>query len=82
MKLFIINGVLSNRGSGLVIIKAESLDKARDLFAKKFVGPDAWDSIYKPDFDIAVKKERYKVLDLADTDQEPAGFVQIRFGGG
>ena len=82
MKLFIINGVLSNRGSGLVIIKAESLDKARDLFAEKFVGPDAWDSIYKTDFDIAVKKEKYKVLDLTDTDQTPEGFVQIRFGGG
>ena len=82
MKLFIINGVLTNRTSGLVIIKADSLDKARDLFAEKFVGPDAWDSIYKTDFDIAVKKEKYKVLDLTDTDQTPEGFVQIRFGGG
>ena len=82
MKLFIITGVLTNRTSGLVIIKADSLDKARDLFAEKFVGPDAWDSIYKTDFDIAVKKEKYKVLDLTDTDQTPEGFVQIRFGGG
>ena len=81
MKLFIINNVLSDYTYGMVAIKAESLEQAREFFVDEDSAPAGWDSEFEKEFDDAVKNKDYIVMDLADTDQSPAGFVKVMFGG-
>ena len=80
MKLFIINNVLSDYTYGMVAIKAETLGQAREFFVERFGG--GWETReIEKEFDDAVKNKDYIVMDLADTDQSPAGFVKVMFGG-
>jgi hypothetical protein len=84
MKLFIVEQVLKDWTSGLVAIKAESLEQARDLFDERFEERDlaVYDGELLAQFDAAIKNGDYKVLELSVTDQMPAGIVQIVWGGG
>jgi len=84
MKLYIIRNVLNDYTSGMVIIKAEDLEQARGFFAERFQEHD--DAVYEGEligeFDVSIKNDDYTVLDLAVSDQTPAGIVQIVWGGG
>lgn len=80
MKLFIINNVLSDYTYGMVAIKAESLDQAREFFVERF--NDGYEGFeFVKEFDFTIKNKDYIVMDLADTDQSEAGFVKVMFGG-
>jgi 5-formaminoimidazole-4-carboxamide-1-beta-D-ribofuranosyl 5'-monophosphate synthetase len=76
MKLFIITDVLSDYTSGLVAIKAESLEQAREFFVKAQM-PDFID-----EFDDAIKNGCYTEFDLADTDTKELGVLVEVYGGG
>lgn len=82
MKLFIIDGVFNDWTPGMVIIKAESLNQARDFFFERFVGLAWSDREAQTEFDEAIKNEDFMVLDLADGDEMPEGIVKVKFGGG
>ena len=79
MKLFIITDVLSDYTSGMVAIKAESLEQAREFFVKD----ETWytESIIE-EFDDAIKNGCYTEFDLADTDTKELGVIVEVFGGG
>ena len=48
MNLYIINNILVDYSSGLVVIAAESKEQCREFFIEKFgnYGPDDFDSEY------------------------------------
>jgi len=77
MKLFIITDVLSDYTSGMVAIKAESLEQAREFFVKDQMLPD-----FIAEFDDAIKNGCYTEFDLADTDDKESGVIVEVFGGG
>jgi len=81
MKLFIINNVLNDYTPGMVIIKAESLDRARELYIERFVGGE-WDIEFEKEFDVAVENKDYSVFDIVDGDETDEGFVKVMFGAG
>ena len=70
MKLFIINNILSDYTSGMVVIAAESKDQCRELFIKEFSGN--W---YSEEFDNCAT---FTVIDNVDY---PAGIVDYVHGG-
>ena len=80
MKLFIIDNVLNEYFSGTAIIKAESLAQAREIFIERFTDGSCDTSEYETKF-YGLEENFVEVLDLADTDQTPAGFVKVIFGG-
>ena len=79
MKLFIITDVLSDYTSGMVAIKAESLEQAREFFAK---AKDGWRQELLEEFDAAIKDGCYTEFDLADTDTKELGILVEVYGGG
>jgi hypothetical protein len=76
MKLFIITDVLSDYTFGMVAIKAESLEQAREFFVKDQM-PD-----FIAEFDDAIKNGCYTEFDLADTDTKELGVLVEVYGGG
>jgi len=77
MKLFIITDVLSDYTSGMVAIKAESLEQAREFFVKGQMLESVID-----EFDDAIKNGCYTEFDLADTDTKELGVLVEVYGGG
>jgi hypothetical protein len=77
MKLFIITDVLSDYTSGMVAIKAESLEQAREFFVK-----DQTPMVVIEEFDDAIKNGCYTEFDLADTDTKELGVLVEVYGGG
>jgi len=79
MKLFIITDVLSDYTSGMVAIKAESLEQAREFFVD---GKSTWTQSVIEEFDDAIKNGCYTEFDLADTDTKELGVLVEVYGGG
>jgi hypothetical protein len=79
MKLFIITDVLSDYTSGMVAIKAESLEQAREFFVD---GKSGWNQRVIEEFDDAIKNGCYTEFDLADTDTKELGVLVEVYGGG
>lgn len=74
MNLYIISEVLYDYTDGMVVIAAESLDRARALFQ------DKWSSArLLQEFDAAISGAAYKVLQVQD---QAEGIVSYVFGGG
>jgi hypothetical protein len=74
MNLYIISEVLYDYTDGMVVIAAESLDRARALFQ------DKWSSArLLQEFDAAIGGAAYKVLQVQD---QAEGIVSYVFGGG
>ena len=72
INLYIIEQVLSDYTSGMVVIAAASLKRCRELFVEEF----DW---YKDEYDCAIEKGHYKVLQAAN---QPEGIVSYVYGGG
>ena len=70
MKLFIINNVLSDYTSGMVVIAAESKDQCRELFIKEF------SEYHAEEFD---KYATFNVIESVGLDE--AGIVDYVYGG-
>jgi len=71
MKLFIINNVLSDYTSGMVVIAAENKDQCRELFIKEF---SEW---HAKDFD---EYGTFTVIESASVEE--AGVIDYVYGGG
>jgi hypothetical protein len=71
MKLFIINNVLSDYTSGMVVIAAESKEQCLELFIKEF------SEYHADDFD---KYGTFTVIESVGLDD--AGIVDYVYGGG
>ena len=74
MNLYIINEVLSDYTSGMVVIAAENIARAREIFENnnEFDGNEH-------EFDCAVSKGNYKTIEGVNC---PEGVVSYVFGGG
>ena len=72
MKLFIIQEILIDYTSGMVVIAANDKDECREIFLKEFVDEN---SEYKTEFDNAV----FNVIESVGID-EP-GLVDYIYGG-
>jgi hypothetical protein len=70
MKLFIINNVLSDYTSGMVVIAAESKDQCRELFIKEF------SEYHAEEFD---KYATFNVIESVGLDE--AGVIEYVYGG-
>ena len=70
MKLFIINNVLSDYTSGMVVIAAESKEQCRELFIKEF------GEYYANEFD---QYATFNVIESVGLDA--AGIVNYVYGG-
>ena len=70
MNLYIINNVLSDYTSGMIVIAAESKEQCRELFTKEFSGYGA------EDFDHEATE--FTVIEGVNHD---AGIVDYVFGG-
>lgn len=68
MKLFIVNNVLSDYTSGMVVVRAESIEHARDICLKE------WECSTSEFQDL----ENYSEIDL----NGGAGIVDAVYGGG
>ena len=71
MNLYIINKILYDYTSGMVVIAAESKEHCRDLFIEKFVNYGA------EDFDH--EDTKFTVIEGVN---HPAGIVDYVYGGG
>jgi hypothetical protein len=71
MNLYIINEILSDYTSGMVVIAAESKEHCRELFIEKF---DEW---YAKDYDSELTE--FTVIEGVN---HPAGVVDYVYGGG
>ncbi len=70
MKLFIINNVLSDYTSGMVVIAAESKEQCRELFVQEF-------SEYHAD-----EFDKYAKFTVIENVEHAAGVVAYEYGGG
>ena len=71
MNLYIINEILHDYTSGMVVIAAESKEQCRDLFIKKFVNYGA--------FDFDHESTKFIVIEGVN---HSAGIVDYVYGGG
>ena len=69
MKLFIINEVLSDYTSGMVVIAAESKEQCREFFIKEFT------EYHADEFD------KYAEFTIIEGVNHPAGVVDYVYGG-
>ena len=74
MNLYIISEVLYDYTDGMVVIAAASLERARELFAAKFILESSLS-----EFDAAIKGGAYKVLQVVGQSE---GIVSYVYGGG
>ena len=72
MNLYIINEVLVDYTSGMVVIAAESKESAREFFLEKF----GWSQCWIDDFDS--KHTKFTVIEGVNHD---AGIVDFVYGG-
>ena len=75
INLYIIKEVLNDYTSGMVVIAAPSLDRARELYLAEF--GETINTVN--DIDTAIKCEWYTVLQVVD---QPEGIVSYVYGGG
>ena len=75
MNLYIVEEVLSDYTSGLVVIAAENLKRCRELFIAKF--GDVYYTVRE--YDEAIRLGNYKVLSVANQSE---GVVSYVYGGG
>ena len=70
MNLYILNEILSDYSSGMVVIAAESKEQCREFFIEKFgnYGPDDFDS----------ELTKFTVIEGVN---HPAGIVDYVYGG-
>jgi len=73
--LYIIEEVLSDYTSGMVVIAAENLDRCRELFIAEF--GDVYYTVRE--YDEAIRLGNYKVLSV---NNQPEGVVSFVYGGG
>ena len=71
MNLYIINEILSDYTSGMVVIAAESKEQCRELFIEKF---SEW---YAKDYD-----SEHTEFTVIEGVNHPAGVVSYVYGGG
>lgn len=69
MNLYIINNILSDWTSGMIVIAAESKEQCRELFVKEF------SDYYADEFDNYAK---FKIIEGVNHD---AGIVDYVYGG-
>ena len=69
MNLYIINNILSDWTSGMVVIAAESKEQCREIFIKEF----DW---YENEFD------KYATFTVIEDVKHDAGIVDYVYGGG
>ena len=74
MNLYIINDVLFDYTGGMVVIAAESIDRAREIFVNN---PEFYGEL--AEFDAAMIGGAYKVIEGVN---HPEGVVSYVFGGG
>ena len=72
VNLYIIDEVLSDYTSGMVVIAAENIDDAREMYSESFDDPIS-------EFDRAIAKGSYKVVEGVN---HPEGVVSYVYGGG
>ena len=72
-KLFIINEVLSDYTSGMVVIAAPSLERCKEIFTKEFEFDDIGE------FDSAIEDGNYKVIENVNHEE---GVISHVYGGG
>lgn len=70
MNLYILNNVLSDWTSGMVVIAAESKEQCREFFIKEF---SDW---HEREFD------KYATFKIIEGVNHPAGIVDYVYGGG
>ena len=70
MNLYIINEILSDYSSGMVVISAESKEQCRELFTKEFSG-----DYYADEFD------RFAKFTVIENVNHDAGIVDYVYGG-
>jgi bifunctional ADP-heptose synthase (sugar kinase/adenylyltransferase) len=70
MNLYIINNVLSDYTSGMVVIAAESKEQCREFFIKEF------SDYHAEEFD------KYAEFKIIEDVKHPAGVVAYEYGGG
>ena len=76
--LYIINEVLSDYTPGMAVIAAPSLERCREIFAKKF-DLDSWETDQEiKEFDSAIEDGDYKVIENVNHDE---GVVSYVYGG-
>ena len=73
MNLYIINEVLSDYTSGMVVIAAESKEQCRELFIEEF------GEYYAEDFD---KYAEFTVINGVNDPELAVGVVEYVYGGG
>ena len=74
MNLYIIEGVLNDYTSGMVVIAAENINRCRELFMSEFESGDLL-----AELDEAILFGNYKVLSV---NNHPEGIVSYMHGGG
>ena len=74
MNLYIIEGVLCDYTSGMVVIAAENINRCRELFVAEFESGDLL-----AELDEAILFGTYKVLSV---NNQPEGIVSYMHGGG
>ena len=75
MFLCIINEVLWDFTPGMVIIAAENLDQAREIFVRELDRDDS-------EFNRSVSKGKYRVLQLDENAHREPGLIDHVWGGG
>ena len=73
MNIYIINEVLSDYTSGMVVVAANSIARCRELFEEKFHGYSM------QEFDQAISNNDYKVIEAFDHNE---GVISYVYGGG
>jgi hypothetical protein len=74
MNLYVVQDVLVDYTAGMVVLAADSLERARELFKAEFTYEE-----YVKGFDEAVQNGQYKVLKVVDQEE---GLVDYVWGGG
>jgi hypothetical protein len=79
--LYIINEVLSDYTSGMVVIAAPSLDRCREIFIEWSTHEWSGDynNYYLNEYDRAIADKEYKVIEGVN---HPEGMVSYVYGGG
>ena len=77
INLYIIQEVLYDYTEGMVVIAAQTLDRARELFLAEFGSGFGDRNLIE--FDAAIEGKVYKVLQVVG---QPEGIVSYVYGGG
>ena len=73
MNLYIIEGVLNEYTSGMVVIAAPTLERCQELFLEEWPDPDHRDELQR-----AINRGYYDVLEVMNREE---GIVNYCYGG-